>query len=169
VKDVITFVVLLLIVGSEALLWTRNPMHIPAGYFPARAFGLQVFQEPGASMEPAVPTGHHVLISSWAYWKSEPRIGDIVAFTYPFDSTVADLKRIVARGGSTIEIRDGVVYVDGKPSPASSSPFPSHISMPRRRVPADRYFVLGDDLEQSADSRNYGAIARDRIIGKQSF
>lgn len=171
-RDVFTIACLLLIVGLEVALWVDNPMHIPATFVPARAIGLQVFQQLDASMEPKLPPGDHVVVSAWPYWKREPQVGDVVAFQYPPNPSIADLKRIVAAGGSTIEIKAGTVYVDGKPDPepylgdrvwsASDSR-----EMPVRRVPVGSYFVLGDNRDHSQDSRDYGAIARDRVIGKR--
>ncbi len=170
-KDLLTALVFLLaLAGIEGVLWMRNPLRIPDGFLPARAFGLQVFEELDGSMEPAVPTGHHVLVSAWPYWLRKPQVGDVIAFVYPRDAALADLKRIVACAGSTVEIRQGVVYVDGKLQQSGAarvgmSRFNS--LFPPRVIPADSYFVLGDDAAFSEDSRSYGVIPRDRIIGKQ--
>lgn len=163
---------LALLVGLEAFLWITNPMHIPATFVPARAFGVQLFREPGPAMEPTVPAEQRVLVSFWPYWTRQPRVGDIVAFAYPPDPSIADVKRIVATGGSTVAIRDGVLFVDGRPQ---ENPQPK-VSGGRTRgdlrmesVPANSYFVMGDNRNVSEDSRNYGFIARDRIIGKRLF
>jgi signal peptidase I len=170
-KDLLTALIFLLaLAGIEGALWLRNPLQIPNGFLPARAFGLQVFEELDGSMEPAVPTGHHVLVSAWPYWLKEPQVGDVIAFVYPRDPGLADLKRVVACAGSTVEIRQGAVYVDGKlrqsgTGPASVSRFNS--LSPPRVIPAGSYFVLGDNSTFSEDSRSYGVIPRDRIIGKQ--
>ncbi len=162
-KDLLTFLFLALLVGAEAVWAVYNPLHIPAGYLPARTFGFQVFQELGSSMQPAVPVGSHVLISSWAYWRNDPRPGDVVAFAYPRSPSLADLKRIVAVGGSSVEVRHGVLYVDGKPQTERGP----DVSMPLRRLPNDTFFVLGDNFENSEDSRSYGPIPRQSIIGKR--
>jgi len=163
-RDVITLPVIALVIGIEIFVWVRNPMHVPSAFLPARAFGLQVFQELGPSMEPAVSSGHHLLVSSWSYWKGDPQVGDVIAFAYPLDPSVADLKRIVATPGATVEIRDGVTLVDGRPAGLTN---PTVRSMPRMQIPAGRYFVLGDNASQSEDSRSYGLIARASIIGKR--
>lgn len=170
--DRLVLLFLVLLLGSEAALWIRNPMHIPEHFLPARALGLQLFQEVGPAMEPAVASGRYVLVSSWSYWGKEPQAGDIVAFSYPDDPSVADVKRIVATGGSTIEVKQGQVYVDGKPI---VEPY-AHVSnqyasreLPERRIPPHSFFVMGDNRDQSEDSRNYGPIQRDRIIGKRWF
>jgi signal peptidase I len=112
-KPVLTLIMLALLIGLEAFLWVTNPMHIPAMFVPERAFGLQLFREPGPAMEPTLPADQRVLVSFWPYWTQQPRVGDIVAFAYPPDPSIADVKRIVATGGSTVEIRDGMLLVDG--------------------------------------------------------
>jgi signal peptidase I len=170
-KDALTFVLLLLLLfGSEGALWIDNPMHIPADFISARLLGVQMFQEPGTAMEPAVLPGRHVLVCAWPYLKGKPRVGEVVAFVYPLDPSIADLKRIVATGGSTVEFRDGLLYVDGKriDEPYLRGPPAGNPDvMPPLLVPADSYFVLADNRLGSEDSRSYGPIPRDRIIGEE--
>lgn len=123
-------------------------------------------------MEPAVPGGEHVLVSAWPYWRGEPQLGDIIAFQYPSNPGVADLKRVVALGGSTVAIRDGTTYVDGKPLPEPYLPARLRLAgdsleMSATRIPRGSYFVMGDNRDVSRDSRDYGPIPRDRILGKE--
>jgi signal peptidase I len=171
-KPVLTLLVLAFVIGLEVTLWVMNPMHIPATFLPARAFGLQLFREPGPAMEPALLADQRVLVSSWPYWTQPPRVGDIVAFTYPPDPSIADVKRIVATGGSTVEIREGILLVDGRqqedPS-VKSAQGSARRDLHVQSVPANSYFVMGDNRDLSEDSRNYGFIARERIIGKKWF
>ncbi|HTB65082.1 MAG TPA: signal peptidase I [Steroidobacteraceae bacterium] len=171
-RHLLTLLVVALLFGLEFTLWLTNPMHIPTAFLPARAFGLQLFREPGPAMEPTLPADQHVLMSSWAYWREPPRVGDVVAFAYPADPSVADVKRIVATAGSTVEIRNGALLVDGKQRQEpylKASDGRIHRDMHSISVPPDSYFVMGDNRDLSEDSRNYGVIARDRIIGKQLF
>jgi len=171
VRDLLVASLILLLLAAEGGLWVLNPMHIPGQFITARAFGLQLFDEPGDSMAPTVAAGRRVLVSSWTYLARPPRGGDVVAFCYPPDPSIADLKRIVATAGSTIEIRSGLVYVDdkllGPPNAAAvSDTVRFRHDMPRQRVPPDSFFVLGDNLATSEDSRTYGFISRASIIGK---
>jgi signal peptidase I len=170
-KDLLTALALLLALGGcEGALWMRNPLQIPNGFGPARACGFQVFQELDSSMQPGVSAGHHVLVSAWPYWWKEPQVGDVVAFVYPRDAALADLKRIVAGAGSTVELRQGVLYVDGRPyTSASESAFVGrfHRFTSPQIIPPHSYFMMGDNAPSSEDSRSYGVISRDRIIGKQ--
>jgi signal peptidase I len=168
-KDFLLLLLVVLVAGSEATLWYRNPMHVPPDFLPARAVGLQLFHEPSTSMEPTVLSGRHVIVSAWAYWRDEPKVGDIVAFVYPDDPSLADLKRVIAVGGSTIEIKGGKVYVDDRPITepyVQSSIDNTYRSLSKRLVPENSFFVMGDNRDGSEDSRDYGAIPRERIIGK---
>jgi len=170
-KDfIVALVFLVLLFGSEGALWIDNPMHIPADFITARLLGIELFQELGTAMEPSVPAGRHVLVCAWSYLRDSPRVGDVIAFVYPSDPSIADLKRVVAIGGSTVEFRDSQLYVDGKrideaylrAPPAGNPDF-----MPPLLVPRDSYFVVADNRLGAEDSRSYGPIRRDRIIGKQ--
>lgn len=166
-RDFVTLFILLLIVGAEGALWVENPMHVPAAFMPARATGLQLFHEMDSSMKPAISPGQYVLVSAWSYWRHEPQAGDVVAFQYPLNPALADVKRVVAVGGSTVEVVSGITYVDGKrDSSLHSRRAAGGRDMPVMRVPLGSYFVLGDDPDSSDDSRDYGVIKRDRIIGE---
>lgn len=171
-RDILTIVLVMLLAAAEVVLWRSNPMHIPATFVPARAFGVQVFQQMDSSMEPAVPAGKHVLVSAWAYWRGEPQVGDIIAFQYPSNPNVADLKRVVATGGSTVSIRGGTTYIDGQPVqepylPAGQRLATDSLKLSATRIPSGSYFVMGDNRDASQDSRDYGPIPRDRILGKE--
>lgn len=170
-KDVLTALLVLGLLAAEGTLWVENPMHIPAGFMPARAFGFEAFKEVDTSMKPAISPGRYVLVSSWSYWGHQPQAGDVVVFQYPRDPSLGDLKRVIAVMGSTVEIKDGVTCVDGRPEPGSDRPryaglAVSRADLPAMRVPPGTYFVMGDDRDSSEDSRNYGVIRRDRILGK---
>jgi signal peptidase I len=174
VKGLWVAVLLLLVLGADGFIFATNPLHVPEGYVSARLLGLQSFQELDPSMEPTLPEKKSLLVSAWPYWHADPRPGDIVAFVYPPDPSQADVKRVIALAGSTVEIRNSVVLVDGKVidepylhgvTPSSNMPR----SMRRVTVPAGRLFVMGDNRDQSDDSRRWGAIARDSVIGKFWF
>ncbi len=168
--NVLTLVLVALLLGGEVALWALNPLHVPANFLPARALGVQLFKAQGPAMDPTVPAGERVLICAWSYWRDPPRAGDIVAFAYPGNPAIADLKRVVAVAGSTIEIREGVVYIDrvrqDEPYLHASDGY-SRTSMRAFQVPPDSYFVMGDYRDQSEDSRSYGSITRSSIIGKR--
>lgn len=153
------------------LVYAIDPFHTDSWDPRLRLYGFTFFRMPSQSMEPTIPENSVFLVSAWSYVRSEPRSGDIIAFKYPRDPTVKFVKRIIAIGGSTVEIADGVVRVDGRPlsegyvakGAAASEYFRD---MRRTRVPPTSYFVMGDNRDNSEDSRAWGFLPRKYIIGK---
>jgi len=95
--------------------------------------------------------------------------GDIVVFLYPQDQTKSYIKRIVGLPGETIEIKDGKVYINGNQieEPYLSPDYASQDTMPAPvAIPPDNYFVLGDNRNNSSDSRYWGPVPRKLIYGK---
>jgi signal peptidase I len=134
-----------------------------------RTFLVQPFFIPTESMEPTLRSGDRVLVSKVAYRLAEPMPGDIVVLDSPEDPDIALIKRIVAVAGQTLEIRDGVVSVDGV---ALSEPYvPSgqrdDLTFPEPlRIPAGHVFVMGDNRIDSADSRVFGPQPVEAISGR---
>lgn len=125
------------------------------------------FRVEGASMEPNLHTGNFVIVSRVAYWKvmGEPRRGDVVVFQPPTNPQEDYIKRVIGLPGDTVEIREGRVYVNGG---LLEEPY---ISVPTNRsgiwrVAEGEYFVLGDNRNDSDDSRNFGPLDADSIVGK---
>jgi len=153
------------------LVYVINPFHTDSLDPRIRIYGLKLFRASSPSMEPTIPKNSVFLVSAWPYLLSEPRPGDVVAFRYPRDPTVEYVKRIVAAGGSTVEISDGTVLVDGRPlsegylvKGATTSTYSR--AMRPVRVPPMSYFVMGDNRDNSEDSRAWGFLPRDHIIGE---
>lgn len=106
----------------------------------------------------------------------KPHRGDIVVFVYPVDPTKDFIKRLIAVGGETVEIRDGVIYVDGK---EVTDPRIRHTYYYNRgdygaegqvvHVPPGYVFVMGDNSGSSYDSRYWGFVPESNIIGKADF
>jgi signal peptidase I len=149
-----------------------------------RAFVVQTFYIPSGSMEPTLQIGDRILVDKLSYHIHGVDRGDIVVFSRPAAENcggpeVNDLvKRVIGLPGNVISLSDGYVYIDGKRLdeswlPASergitSAGPPGNSSNLARpyRVPANDYFVMGDNRGDSCDSRFWGPISRSLIVGK---
>ena len=137
-----------------------------------RTFVVQTFYIPSGSMEPTLQIGDRILVDKLSYHLHSPRRGDIIVFRRPPAEDcpgppVPDLvKRVIGLPGETISARGGNVYIDGRrlaepwiPSGDTTAPFPPF------HVPAEEYFVMGDNRGDSCDSRIWGPVARSLIVG----
>jgi signal peptidase I len=121
----------------------------------------------GHSMEPNIHEAQYLLIDKLLYGWAQPRRGDIVVLRPPDVVGEVYLKRVIGLPGETVEVREGRVYVDDGPiqEPWATKPFPESNWGPAK-VGANELFVLGDNRPGSRDSRYFGMLTRDRIIGR---
>ena len=135
-----------------------------------RAFVVQAFYIPSGSMEPTLEPGDFILVNRLVYHLQPPRRGDIIVFPFPKDEHWDFVKRVIGVPGDMLEERDGHLWVNGQPLRESylmrSSEEAMIADMPRRRVPANRLFVLGDNRDASLDSRYWGTVDAHKVIGK---
>ena len=153
-----------------------------------RAFVVQAFKIPSGSMLETLQIGDHLLVNKFLYgldlpfsdkkvfalWG--PERGDIVVFKYPEDPRRDFIKRVIAIGGETVEGRDRLIYVDGKPIPepyvkhTETTILPGDVSKRDNfgpiRIPEGKVFVMGDNRENSHDSRFWGFVDLEYIRGK---
>jgi signal peptidase I len=140
----------------------------------ARQFVVQAFWIPSPSMAPTLEVGDRVLVNKLAYRTHEVNHGDLVVFERPpeasngEDDEIKDLiKRVIAVGGDTIEARDGLVYVNGErieePYLVEGTPTDN---LALREIPEGTVFVMGDNRTNSEDSRVFGPIDEDTIVGR---
>ena len=134
---------------------------------------VQNYRVEGSSMYGTLHHSEFVLVNKLAYVRSEPQHGDIIVFNYPQDPSEQFVKRIIAIPGDTIEIRQGIVYVNGErvTEPYVSkgtqlAGFADRDELSNRTVPADAFFVMGDNRRGSRDSREWGYLPRKFIVGK---
>jgi signal peptidase I len=141
---------------------------------------------PTASMESTILVGDHLFMDKLLYGPEIPlvhwrlpmiktiRRGDIVVFRYPKDPSETFLKRVTAVGGDRLEIRDGVLYVN---SQAVQEPYAVHHAPIHSQqeswgptvVPEGQLFVMGDNRDNSSDSRDWGFVPVTNVIGEPMF
>ena len=122
------------------------------------------FRIEGQSMEPSLHDNEYVLIDKISYLLHPPERGDVIVLLRPGERDY--IKRVIGLPGDTVEIRGGKVLVNGVvlEEPYISQPVRS--DLPARQVEPDRYFVLGDNRNNSSDSRSFGSVAAKDIVGR---
>jgi signal peptidase I len=130
-----------------------------------RAFVAEPFRIPSQSMEPTLAPGDQALVDKLS--GHSPHRGDLVAFHAPRTDEVL-LKRVVAVAGDTVGLEDGVLVVNGRRIREPFVDYPSidSVYFGPVRVRAGTVFVMGDNRANSEDSRDFGAVPTDRIIGR---
>lgn len=134
---------------------------------PIRIFIFQPFLVQGASMEPNLETGDYLIVDEITYRFRPPQRGEMVVFKYPQDPSKKFIKRIIGLPGEDVEIREGKVYIDGKPLKEDYLP-ENILTFPDQKIKLkeNEYFVLGDNRNFSLDSRIFGPLPRKNIIGR---
>ena len=128
------------------------------------------YELPSGSMEQTIEAGDRGFSEKVSYMFGDPVQGDIITFEDPADSERVLIKRVIATGGQTVDLRDGVVYVDGVPldepytQGKPSNDLNSGITYPYT-VPEGHVWVMGDNRANSADSRAFGAIPLESVTG----
>lgn len=141
-----------------------------------RTFLFGPYKIPTGSMRPVLMEGDRIFVDKISYRFREPQRGDIVVFKYPLDPKKDFVKRLVAFGGETLEIRDGQLYVNSRKLEAPPS-ITERFYYNRSdwafgkegqliTIPEGQLFVLGDNSAQSSDSRNWGFVPRTDVIGR---
>lgn len=153
-----------------------------------RTFVVQAFKIPSGSMENTLLVGDHLLVSKFIYGIKipvlnvklvnfgEPQRGDIIVFRYPEDKSKDFIKRTIAVGGDKVEVKNKLVYINDKPTDESYTVFragdTSFFGFKKGRnfgpfeVPEGEVFVMGDNRDNSHDSRFWGTVPIDEIKGK---
>jgi signal peptidase I len=146
-----------------------------------RLFVVSAYRVNSASMEGSLFTGDYIFVNKLAYeFGSNPKVGDIIVFEYPPNPEKKYVKRIVALPGQEIQLADKVLYVDGEV--AAIPPLSQHVdkriipgdlsfrdNFGPYQVPLDQYFVMGDNRDDSRDSRFWGGVPLENIQGKAVF
>ncbi len=146
-----------------------------------RIFVVSAYRVSSSSMENCLYEGDYIFVNKLAYdFDNEPQVGDIIVFRYPNNPDKEFIKRIVALPLQTVQVADKVVYVDEEVAsiPLHSKHIDKRIipgdlsfrdNFGPYEVPIDGYFVMGDNRDDSRDSRFWGEVPRENIIGKAVF
>lgn len=136
-------------------------------------FLYQPVKVEGTSMMPALEDQERVFINKFVYrfGLSKVERGDTVVFWYPGDPSKSYIKRVIGLPGDTVEVRLGVVTVNGRAveEPYVPQEYRDRSTMDAVKVPEGMYFVLGDHRNSSNDSRNWGPVPSEAIYGKAVF
>ena len=177
--------------GGKAREWTESLLSTIVFVIIFTSFVAQATQVPTASMVPTIFVGDHFFLDKIAFpgnfpqavrdWlpKRSIRRGDIIAFRPPpkANMTTPFVKRVIGIPGDTILVKDKVVYLNGV---RQEEPYKIHVSSPvggeipgdnfgPQKVPPDHFFVMGDNRDNSNDSRFWGFVERNSVIGKPLF
>jgi signal peptidase I len=156
-----------------------------------RTWVVQAFKIPTGSMENNLLIGDHLLVNKFVFSSTPSRLehavlpvrsirrGDIIVFKYPDEPDRDFIKRVIGLPGETVELKAKKVYIDGHPldepyvhflEPASEAQEVTSFDVRERygpvRVPEDHYFVMGDNRDNSQDSRYWGFLPRDYVKGR---
>lgn len=141
---------------------------------PIRYFIFQPFIVKGESMVPNLQSGDYLIIDEISYIISNPQRGDIVVLKYPLDASQRFIKRVIGLPGETIDVEGGRIEItkDQKTLVLDEKKYLPNINTDGNVhvvLGASDYFVLGDNRQFSYDSRRWGALPRQDIIGKAIF
>jgi signal peptidase I len=159
-----------------------------------RTFVVQAFKIPTGSMEENLLIGDHLLVNKFVFGPTATSVeralmpigtikrGDVIVFKYPEEPDRDFIKRVVGLPGETVEVREKKVYINGQPldepyvhflqPPSINSEFHETTSFDVRErygpvtVPPNQYFVMGDNRDNSQDSRYWGFLPRENVKGK---
>lgn len=153
-----------------------------------RTFVVQAFKIPSGSMKPTLQIGDHILVNKFSYGikipyigkvifpVGDPQHGDIVVFKFPVDPRKDFIKRVIGAGGDVVEIQDKTVYVNGKPLNHDVGVYTDPRTIAGSLKPRDNFgpitvpkgalFVMGDNRDESFDSRFWGFVPVRDVSGK---
>ncbi len=190
--------------GSELREWTEAIVIAFILAIILRTFLIQAYKIPSGSMEPTLAIGDHIMVNKIRYGLRMPDSlfglnpladeipyghylvhfapvgrGDVVVFVFPQDPTKDFIKRVIAVGGDTVQVKNGQVVLNGAPmpdphahfevAPGDRSPYSPRDNYPATRVPPGEFFMMGDNRDRSFDSRFWGFVKLDQVEGRAMF
>lgn len=138
---------------------------------------LKAYQIPSGSMRPTIETGDYLICNRQYYRSHNPARGDLVIFKYPKDESEDYIKRIIGLPGDMVELKRDTLYINGDPvdepyavyDDSENSGYLTPVQYGPYFISDNEYFVMGDNRNNSSDSRDWGTITRQSIRGKAVF
>ncbi|MDR3563833.1 MAG: signal peptidase I [Negativicutes bacterium] len=157
--------------GEEIKDWVISILIAVVLAFFIRYFIVELYMVEGPSMRPTLLNGERLVVNKFIYRFKTPERGDVLVFRFPKDPSRDFIKRVIAIPGDTIEIKDSRVFLNGQ---LQNEPYileRSRIPFPLKTVPEGHIFVMGDNRNNSEDSRfsDVGFVPFDLIKGKAIF
>jgi signal peptidase I len=139
---------------------------------PIRLFIAQPFIVSGASMDPTFETGEYLIVDQLSYRIGNPERGEVVIFKYPKDQTKYFIKRVIGLPGETLEINGTQITIKNAAHPEGFKLTEPYIAANNEKIDTmsitlknNEYFVMGDNRRQSSDSRAWGTLPRNLVVG----
>ena len=156
---------------AELKSWTRDIFFAALTAILIVVFVVQPVRVEGTSMQPNLADQERIFVNKFVYHLSDIQRADVVVFWYPKDRSKSFIKRVIGLPGEVVEVRQGIVYVDGEPLHENYllSEYVDYYSYPPVKVGWDSYFVMGDHRNSSNDSRHWGCVPASSIFGKAIF
>ncbi|MGM0471650.1 MAG: signal peptidase I [Bacillota bacterium] len=129
-------------------------------------FVVQAFFIPSSSMRPTLQPGDRILVNKFIYRFVDPDRFDIIVFKYPINPQKKYIKRVIGVPGDRIKIVEGRVYLNGEALTEDYTLNQGYSNYHEIKVPPHHYFVLGDNRNNSEDSRFWGFVPRKNIVGE---
>jgi signal peptidase I len=132
-------------------------------------FIVQAFYIPSGSMRPTLKPGDRIFVNKFIYRFKDPERFDIIVFKYPVNPRKKFIKRVIGLPGDTVEIKSGNVYINAKQIEEDYTLDQGYSDYQKVKISPKNYFVLGDNRNNSEDSRFWGFVPRKNVVGKALF
>ena len=179
IKRISLFLITIIFIINAAVVsvYYINPYDLKTDNIRPRVFGLDIYQIPSKSMQPLLFPGDYITVSNLAYAENSPKRKDVVVFYQSkkngSQSKIQYIKRVIAIAGDRIQLQNGKLFVNKdlvneSYVSVSNNKTPYSLKMKPITVPESHLFVMGDNRDNSSDSRMFGTIPEEEIIAKAS-